>query len=65
VNMPLLLYVTVLKIGVGIFISVKTSNQEPILKNICGKFHSGRLVAIVGPSGAGKTSLLNVLAGFK
>jgi len=26
---------------------------------------SGQLVAILGPSGAGKTSLMNILAGVK
>ncbi|XP_069686844.1 ATP-binding cassette sub-family G member 1-like isoform X1 [Periplaneta americana] len=44
---------------------VKSSTQTPILRYVKGKFNSGRLTAILGPSGAGKTSLLNVLTGFK
>ncbi|XP_005179747.1 ATP-binding cassette sub-family G member 4 isoform X1 [Musca domestica] len=36
-----------------------------ILNDACGEFKSGRLTAILGPSGAGKTSLLNALSGFK
>lgn len=36
-----------------------------ILHDACGEFKSGRLTAILGPSGAGKTSMLNVLSGFK
>uniref|UniRef100_A0A1I8PCP7 ABC transporter domain-containing protein n=2 Tax=Stomoxys calcitrans TaxID=35570 RepID=A0A1I8PCP7_STOCA len=36
-----------------------------ILNDACGEFRSGRLTAILGPSGAGKTSLLNALSGFK
>lgn len=36
-----------------------------ILDDACGEFRSGRLTAILGPSGAGKTSMLNVLSGFK
>ncbi|XP_069686822.1 ATP-binding cassette sub-family G member 4-like isoform X3 [Periplaneta americana] len=43
----------------------KSSTQKPILRNVKGKFSSGRLTAILGPSGAGKTTLLNALAGFK
>jgi ABC-type multidrug transport system ATPase subunit len=48
----------------GMFIPVKTLNQKPVLKNICGRFLSGRLTALVGPSGAGKTSLISVVSGF-
>lgn len=43
----------------------KTSKimEKSILKNIHGTFEPGRCTAIMGASGAGKTSLLNVLAG--
>ncbi|CAD7079385.1 unnamed protein product [Hermetia illucens] len=41
------------------------SLKEDILKDVCGKFIPGRLTAILGPSGAGKTTFLNVLSGFK
>ncbi len=37
--------------------------RKVILKAISGIFRPGRLTAIMGPSGAGKTSLLDVLAG--
>ena len=36
-----------------------------ILDSVSGKFQSGQLTAILGPSGAGKTSLMNILAGLK
>jgi len=36
--------------------------KTSILSNVSGEAKSGRLLAIVGPSGAGKTSLLNALA---
>jgi ABC-type multidrug transport system fused ATPase/permease subunit len=36
--------------------------QKQILKDITGTFSPGRLVAIMGASGAGKTSFLNFLA---
>ncbi|XP_055590134.1 ATP-binding cassette sub-family G member 1-like [Uranotaenia lowii] len=40
-------------------------SEQLILKGISGKFRSGRLTAILGPSGSGKSSLLNVLSGFR
>lgn len=38
-------------------------NSVPILQNLSGQFNFGTLNAIMGMSGAGKTSLLNVLTG--
>ncbi|KAI9340034.1 P-loop containing nucleoside triphosphate hydrolase protein [Zopfochytrium polystomum] len=40
-------------------------NQKKILnkQNISGVFHPGRFTAVMGASGAGKTSFLNILAG--
>ncbi len=40
-------------------------NGKEILHHISGAFRSGQLTTILGPSGAGKTSLMNILAGFK
>jgi ABC-type glutathione transport system ATPase component len=40
----------------------KDAKTTSILSNVSGEAKSGRLLAIVGPSGAGKTSLLNALA---
>lgn len=37
--------------------------RKVILDNLDGMFRSGRLTAIMGPSGAGKTSLLDSIAG--
>jgi ABC-type multidrug transport system ATPase subunit len=34
-----------------------------VLAGVSGALRSGRLTAIMGPSGAGKTSLLNVVSG--
>ncbi|CAH2239250.1 jg21888 [Pararge aegeria aegeria] len=39
-------------------------DKKTILRSVSGVFKSGQLTAIMGPSGAGKTSLLNALTGF-
>lgn len=36
-----------------------------LLRNVCGAFRPGVLTALVGVSGAGKTTLMDVLAGRK
>lgn len=40
-------------------------DEKEILKNISGEFRACELTGIVGTSGSGKSSLLNVLSGFK
>lgn len=41
------------------------AGTKTIIQGVSGKLHSGELTAIMGPSGAGKTSLLNILTGFQ
>jgi ABC-type multidrug transport system ATPase subunit len=52
--------------GHGVLLTSLSTTQETttksILKNISGQAAAGSLVAIMGPTGSGKTSLLNVLA---
>ena len=36
-----------------------------VLSGVCGKFPAGSLTAVVGANGAGKSSLLDVLAGIR
>ena len=42
--------------------STKSFDIKQILKGINGQARAGQMVAIMGPTGSGKTSLLNVLA---
>ena len=47
-------------------VSLKVVNQKDtiqVLKSVSGEAPAGQLTCIMGPSGAGKTSLVNVLAG--
>lgn len=44
-------------------ISLELPSGDAILSGVSGEFRAGRMCAIMGPSGAGKTSLMNVLCG--
>ncbi len=43
-------------------ITQKDKSVRDILSNITGVFQAGKMNCIMGASGAGKTSLLNILA---
>jgi len=38
-------------------------NGNCVLQGVTGQFAAGKMVAIMGPSGAGKTTFMNVLCG--
>jgi len=40
------------------------SNDKPLIKDLSAEVKSGQMVAIVGPTGAGKTTLINLLMRF-
>jgi ABC-type multidrug transport system ATPase subunit len=44
-------------------LGLKLPSGQTILSDVSGKIKHGNLVAIMGPSGAGKTTFMNVLAG--
>ncbi|KDN36836.1 hypothetical protein K437DRAFT_48301 [Tilletiaria anomala UBC 951] len=41
----------------------ETAHAGHILRDVSGEIHPGSMLAILGPSGAGKTSLVDILAG--
>jgi len=45
-------------------VSFAYTAQEPVLKDISFTIHSGETIAVVGPTGAGKTSLINLITRF-
>ncbi|KAG5672394.1 hypothetical protein PVAND_002525 [Polypedilum vanderplanki] len=51
--------------GLGLVAGSFLNEKKEILKNISGEFNGGHINTILGLSGSGKTSLLNVLSGFK
>lgn len=51
------------QVSCGVLPQNKRTKQ--ILNNIHGEFRSNELSALIGPSGSGKSSLLNVLSGFR
>ena len=50
------------RVGLSVTQKKKTTTVKKVLENVSGEAMPGRVLAIVGPSGAGKTSLLNALA---
>jgi len=47
----------------GVLDKVKCKPREKILQKVTGTISSGKLTAIMGPSGAGKTTVLSVISG--
>ena len=46
------------------FVSKKGGVSYPVLQQVSARFERSQFVAIVGPSGSGKSSLLNVISGL-
>lgn len=47
------------------FSNIFIIEKKTILNSVSGNFYQGQLCAIIGCSGSGKSSLLNVLSGYK
>jgi len=45
-------------------VSFAYNGSEPVLRDFCFKVHSGQRIAIVGPSGVGKTTFLSLILRF-
>src|SRR5262245_58729098 len=45
-------------------VSFSYGDDSPVLKNVSFKIHSGEKIAIVGPTGAGKTTIISLLLRF-
>jgi len=45
----------------GMCVKLKNKSSKQILRGCSGSFHSGTVTAIMGPSGAGKTTFLEIL----
>lgn len=45
-------------------VSFEYKKDEPVLKNLSFKIEAGTNMAIVGPTGSGKTTVVNLLSGF-
>lgn len=39
-------------------------NDKPILDQLCLKINLGEIVSLIGPTGVGKTTLINIVAGY-
>ena len=45
-------------------LSKSYASGHPVLADLCWRFHAGQFVAIMGDSGVGKSTLLNLIAGL-
>jgi ATP-binding cassette subfamily B multidrug efflux pump len=45
-------------------VSFSYDPEKPLIRNLNFKVEAGQMVAIVGPTGAGKTTLINLLMRF-
>ena len=46
-------------------INLYYKNKEPVLKNINITINKGEIIGIIGPTGSGKSSLINIISGIQ